>query len=270
MDRQRGERAGGRDAKDRDVRERDADRDRPGRADRERDTDRDRPGRADRERDADRPGRADRERPDDRGRAGRDERGRPDRDGGERRSSITSLSTQQQTSVRESFTRRRIQPVRNVNFSISVGVNVPRNVRLYPVPVDVVRTVPEYRGYQYTIIEDEIVIIEPRTRRIVEVVGRSGGGGGAAAAGPSGRSRLTLSEQGRSRVRRLVTTTRTAPASTIELREGMVLPGSVEILTFPDEVVTEVPDLRTYEYVIVGNRVGIVERQSRTVVEIVE
>ena len=49
-----------------------------------------------------------------------------------------------------------------------------------------------------------------------------------------------------------------------------MLPGSVEILTFPDEVVTEVPDLRTYEYVIVGNRVGIVERQSRTVIEIVE
>ncbi len=50
---------------------------------------------------------------------------------------------------------------------IRVGMAVPRaGVVLYPVP-------PEYRippGYRYTVINDRTVIVDPRTRQIVEVI----------------------------------------------------------------------------------------------------
>ncbi len=50
---------------------------------------------------------------------------------------------------------------------IRVGMAVPRaGVVLYPVP-------PEYRippGYRYTVINDRTVIVDPRTRQVIEVI----------------------------------------------------------------------------------------------------
>ena len=62
-----------------------------------------------------------------------------------------------------------------MNFSVSVGVSVPPRVTVYDLPPSVVDIVPQYRGYRYTIVRDEIVIIDPRTRKIVEVIDRDPG-----------------------------------------------------------------------------------------------
>ncbi|KRQ14700.1 DUF1236 domain-containing protein [Bradyrhizobium manausense] len=57
------------------------------------------------------------------------------------------------------------QPLTNVNFSLSVGTVEPRDVRLQPLPAEVVEIVPQYRGYKFALVKDEIVIVEPRSRR---------------------------------------------------------------------------------------------------------
>jgi hypothetical protein len=47
-------------------------------------------------------------------------------------------------------------------------------VRLYEVPSDVVEVVPAYRGYRYFVVGNEIVVVEPESRRIVQVISRAG------------------------------------------------------------------------------------------------
>jgi len=51
------------------------------------------------------------------------------------------------------------------------------------VPPEIVQVVPQYRGYEFTVIRDEIVILEPGSRRIVEVLPRDGGPSGHAGGG---------------------------------------------------------------------------------------
>jgi Protein of unknown function (DUF1236) len=58
----------------------------------------------------------------------------------------------------------------NVNFDISVGTRVPRSVHFVTLPGEIVRIVPQYRGFDYFLIEDEIVIVDPRTLEIVAVI----------------------------------------------------------------------------------------------------
>ena len=58
----------------------------------------------------------------------------------------------------------------DVNFSISVGTRVPRSVHFVTLPSEIVRIVPQYRGYEYFLVEDEIVIIDPQTLEIVAVI----------------------------------------------------------------------------------------------------
>jgi hypothetical protein len=80
-----------------------------------------------------------------------------------------SLTTEQKTKVRETVLKSGPR-VTNVNFSLSVGTVVPRTVRFAPLPVVLVEIFPQWRGYDYFIVEEEIVIIEPRTLKIVAVI----------------------------------------------------------------------------------------------------
>jgi Protein of unknown function (DUF1236) len=60
--------------------------------------------------------------------------------------------------------------VDHVDFSLTVGTTVARTVHVARPPETVVEIVPQYRGYDYIIVGDEIVIIEPRTLRIVAII----------------------------------------------------------------------------------------------------
>jgi hypothetical protein len=46
-----------------------------------------------------------------------------------------------------------------VNFNISVGTVVPRTVTLHPLPATVIEVCPQWRGYRFVLVGDEIVII---------------------------------------------------------------------------------------------------------------
>jgi hypothetical protein len=71
--------------------------------------------------------------------------------------------------MRAGFERHRVAPA-DANFSIRVGRNVPDYVRTYPVPEDVWSIWPEYRRYVYIWVGDEILVINPRTHRIVAIL----------------------------------------------------------------------------------------------------
>ncbi len=58
----------------------------------------------------------------------------------------------------------------NVNFDVSVGTRIPRSVHIVVLPEEIVLLIPEYRGYDYFLIGDEIVIVDPRTLEIVAII----------------------------------------------------------------------------------------------------
>ena len=47
---------------------------------------------------------------------------------------------------------------------------MPRSVSLYAVPEEVVIIVPEYRRYKFFIFGDKVVIVDPGTYKIVDVL----------------------------------------------------------------------------------------------------
>ena len=63
----------------------------------------------------------------------------------------------------------------NVNVNVRVGEPLPGDVRLLPLPPTIVDLVPEYRDYDYVVVNDEIVIVQPSTRHVVEVINTGGG-----------------------------------------------------------------------------------------------
>lgn len=81
-----------------------------------------------------------------------------------------SLTQEQRTKITTTIKQTNVRPVTNVNFSISVGATVPRTVELHPLPPTVIEVYPQWRGYRFVLVKDEIIIIEPDTYRIVAVI----------------------------------------------------------------------------------------------------
>jgi len=80
------------------------------------------------------------------------------------------LSTEQRTKITSVIREQHFEPLNNVNFSIAVGTRVPRDVRFHPLPQEVVTIYPEWRGYDFVVVHDQIVVIDPRTYEIVAVL----------------------------------------------------------------------------------------------------
>src|SRR6266704_2996996 len=82
------------------------------------------------------------------------------------------LSTEQRTKITTVIKEQHVQPVTNVNFSISVGTRVPRGggVTFHPLPAEIVTIYPQWRGYEYILVRDQILVIDPRTGEIVDVI----------------------------------------------------------------------------------------------------
>jgi hypothetical protein len=80
------------------------------------------------------------------------------------------LSGEQRTKITTVIRNQHVAPVTNVNFSISVGTRVPHDVRFYPLPAEVVTIYPEWRGYEFIQVGDQIVVVDPQTFEIVAVI----------------------------------------------------------------------------------------------------
>ncbi len=80
------------------------------------------------------------------------------------------LSTEQHAKVWETLRGEKRARFTGEKFSMTVGEIVPQTVHLNRLPAGVIEYAPQYRGYEYIQVGEEILIVDPRTHRIVAVV----------------------------------------------------------------------------------------------------
>ena len=79
---------------------------------------------------------------------------------------------------------------------------------------------------------------------------------------------LELTPVQRQTIYRTIVRERVAPAApTVEYRVGARVPDSVRLYSVPQEVAVEVPAIRSYKYMVVNNRVVLVDPATSQVVE---
>jgi peptidoglycan hydrolase-like protein with peptidoglycan-binding domain len=104
-----------------------------------------------------------------------------------------NLTQQQRTTIQQTvLAGRNVPRVDNVNFALGVGTVVPTRVRIVDVPPALIEINPAWRGHQYFVVRDEIVIVD-RSRKIVSVVPVGSSGGANLRGGAGGSTALNLS-----------------------------------------------------------------------------
>jgi hypothetical protein len=82
-----------------------------------------------------------------------------------------NITPEKRTEIHQVFIKERAAPrVDRVDFDLSVGTPVPRSVRFIPVPTTIVAIEPTWRGYDYFMVADQIVIVDPRSMEIVAII----------------------------------------------------------------------------------------------------
>jgi hypothetical protein len=175
-----------------------------------------------------------------------------------------SSNPEQATRLRQSVEQARV-PEARVDVNVRVGATLPRSVTLVAPPPALIEIAPRYRDYRVVRVRDELIIVEPGSYRVVEVVRLSGGRTGQS--GSMGT--LTLTREQQEIVRRHARQARVTSTQRIEVREGRPLAAEVELHTLPSEVFVEVPELREYRYVVTGDQIVIVNPQTRIVTEVI-
>lgn len=178
------------------------------------------------------------------------------------------VNDQQRTQVIDRLQRERDswRDTENINIRVNVGERLPERVRPRPLPPDIVTIAPQYRDYEYTMIQDEIVIVDPRSRDVVDVIdepGRSAGGYYRS------RTRVSLSSEQRDLLRReaLSAGSTTVGSTAAGGGSGQTC---LTLRPVPQDLARNNPDLANLSYVAVGDQVVLVDPRERRVVDVID
>ena len=80
------------------------------------------------------------------------------------------LSAAQRSSIYVAVSQEKSKVRVPIAFDPTVGTKVPPSIALYALPVNTLIEIPSIRAYQYTIVHDQIVLVDPTTLQIVDVI----------------------------------------------------------------------------------------------------
>ncbi|MGC1954174.1 MAG: DUF1236 domain-containing protein, partial [Gammaproteobacteria bacterium] len=81
-------------------------------------------------------------------------------------SATITLAPEQRTRIKRYVVEKRVKPV-TIRERVSVGATLPADVELVDVPGD---WGPELSRYRYVYAGDNVVLVEPSSRRVVQVI----------------------------------------------------------------------------------------------------
>jgi len=80
------------------------------------------------------------------------------------------LTLAQKTAIRDAIRNDAPKGASPVNFVASVGAPVPPSIELYILPDGALAEVPEAKLVKYTTLQNQIVLVDPTTMRVIDVI----------------------------------------------------------------------------------------------------
>ena len=80
------------------------------------------------------------------------------------------LTNTQRVAIANAIRRDGGKPASRVGFAASVGAPVPPQIELYVLPDAALAAVPDAKIVKYTMVQSQIVLVDPTTMRVVDVI----------------------------------------------------------------------------------------------------
>jgi hypothetical protein len=156
----------------------------------------------------------------------------------------------------------------------TVGGIVPEWVQVYGVPTEIVAIYPEFAGEQFVVIGDDIVVLDPGTRRIVAMISRTTNTAvllpvpstTGVASPVEERVRLTRAQI--ATIRMVLRDRACRYERPGDFFIGGLVPSTAPVCAFPNRVVAAVPDIADYRFITRRNTVVVIDPADGRVVTV--
>jgi len=82
------------------------------------------------------------------------------------------LTPQQRTEIYQAVSNNKLRTPPPPNTPVTVGAQIPPVTELYALPESVTTDVPSAKFYRYTIAQNHVLIVDPTTLKVVDVINR--------------------------------------------------------------------------------------------------
>jgi hypothetical protein len=86
------------------------------------------------------------------------------------RTASVAPPAEKRTQITAVFKQEKVEPVKNVNFNITIGAVVPATVHFHTVPRRIVEIYPEWSGFEFIFVSGRYIIVRPHTHEIVYII----------------------------------------------------------------------------------------------------
>ena len=83
-----------------------------------------------------------------------------------------SLTSAQERTAWKDISRQASSQMAPSGFSPTIGATVPTEISIKPVPAKVVSQVSTLRPYDYALLQDKLLIVNPSDKKVVDVINR--------------------------------------------------------------------------------------------------
>lgn len=178
----------------------------------------------------------------------------------------TTVNDPQRTQIGERLRSQRTTSRENINVRVSVGERLPPRVHARPLPSDIVRIAPQYRGYEYTVVQDEIYIVKPRTREVVDVIREPGPSSVQTTETFERSSPVKLTTEQRETFKRVARPMNTAPVAS----SGSSGPSCMTLQPVPEELTRSNPELANYRMLAIGDQIVLIDPKDQKIVDVIQ
>ncbi|HEX9468491.1 MAG TPA: DUF1236 domain-containing protein [Bradyrhizobium sp.] len=176
--------------------------------------------------------------------------------------SRVTVNDEQRKQIVERLRQARVASNENINVRVNVGEQLPPRVHLRPLPPDIVQVAPQYRDHEYTVVDDRIAIVDPRTYEVVDYIDEPG----SVAETTSHFVRdFVITPDEREILRqaaRSMTVGSSSPSRSVS--------SCLMLQPVPEELVRTHPELGRYRYLAIGDQVVLVDPDKQKIVQLID
>jgi len=81
-----------------------------------------------------------------------------------------NLTSAQQKEIWQSVNKQNMKDATPSGFRPAVGQVVPGSIKLHAMPLDATKQVPAVRSYDYAMLQNDVLLIDPTSKKIVDII----------------------------------------------------------------------------------------------------
>ncbi|HVT54760.1 MAG TPA: DUF1236 domain-containing protein [Xanthobacteraceae bacterium] len=82
----------------------------------------------------------------------------------------SEIPEQTRKQIHKALVEENMQRAPKLDIPVQLGAKIPQEIKAYQLPTDIMEMAPQLRGFDYVLVRQEVVFLNPGTRKVVAIL----------------------------------------------------------------------------------------------------